>query len=75
MAAPEAPPSTPEFARMTKQQKLAALLIILGPDSAAQVLKNLDDHELESVTSEMTKLPMIGQELQAEVLELRAATR
>ncbi len=69
MAAPETPPSTPEFARMTKQQKLAALLIILGPDSAAQVLKNLDDHELESVTSEMTKLPMIGQELQAEVLE------
>ena len=37
-----------ELAKMTKHQKLAALLIILGPDSAAQILKNLDEHEIEA---------------------------
>jgi flagellar motor switch protein FliG len=53
---------------MTKLQKLAALLIILGPDSAAQILKNLDEHEIEAVSLEMSKLMVISQELQREIL-------
>jgi flagellar motor switch protein FliG len=53
---------------MTRLQKLAALLIILGPDSAAQLLKNFDEPELEAVTLEMSRLPVISQELQDEVL-------
>jgi flagellar motor switch protein FliG len=57
-----------EFLNMTKLQKLAALLIILGPDSAAQILKNLDEHEVEAVSVEMSKLPVVSQELQREVL-------
>jgi flagellar motor switch protein FliG len=58
-----------EIVRMTKLQKLAALLIILGPESAANILKHLDEHELESVSLEMARLPSISQELQTEILK------
>src|SRR5271156_4016201 len=57
-----------EIAKMTKQQKLAALLVILGPESAAHILKNLDEHELETISLEMSKFNLIGQELQREIL-------
>jgi len=58
---------------MTKVQKLAALLIILGPESAAQILKTLDAQELEQVSAEMARLPMITQELRADVLREMSA--
>jgi len=60
--------SVVEAAKMTKLQQLAALLIILGPDSAAQILKNLDEHEIEAVSLEMAKLTVISQETQWEIL-------
>lgn len=53
---------------MTKIQKLAALLVILGTDSAVQVLKGLDEHEVESVTTEMAKFAMLSQEVQGDIL-------
>jgi len=65
----EASAAAVDISKMTKVQKLAALLVILGPESAAQVLKNLDEHELETVSSEMTKLSLISQELQKEILK------
>jgi len=57
-----------EFSKMTKLQKLAGLLIILGPESASQVLKNFDEHEIEAVSLEMSKLSVISHELQREIL-------
>ena len=57
-----------EVAKMSKLQKLAALLIVLGPDSAAQILKNLDEHEIETVSLEMSKLTVINQEMQRDIL-------
>lgn len=54
---------------MTKMQKLAALLIVIGPEAAAQVMKNLDEHELDTVAGEMAKMPMIPQELQRDILK------
>jgi flagellar motor switch protein FliG len=57
-----------EVAKMSKLQKLAALLIVIGPDSAAQILKNLDEHEIETVSLEMSKLAVINQEMQREIL-------
>ena len=57
-----------EAPRLTKVQKLAILLIVLGPDSAAQILKNLDEHELEAVTAEMSKQTLVSQRLQREIL-------
>ena len=57
-----------QISKMTRHQKLAGLLIVLGPESAAQILKNLDGHEMEQVSEEMTKLPFITQELRQELL-------
>lgn len=57
-----------DISKMTKIQKLAALLVILGPESAAQVLRNLDEHELEAVSAEMSKLTLISLDLQQEIL-------
>lgn len=60
---------TLEFAKMTRVQKLAALLIILGPESSAQILRTLDEHELDAVSAEMTKMSFLSQELQQEILK------
>ena len=57
-----------DIATMSRVQKLAALLIILGPETAAAVLRTMDTAELEQVSAEMTRLPMITQELRAAIL-------
>ncbi len=57
-----------DIVKMTKVQKLAALLVILGPDGAAQMLKGMDESEVEAVSLEMSKITIISQELQGEVL-------
>jgi flagellar motor switch protein FliG len=58
-----------DIATLTKVQKLAIFLILLGQESAAQILKNLDEHELEAVTSEMSKQGLVTQEVQAAILK------
>lgn len=62
-----APPPL-EVASMSKIQKLAALLVILGPDTAPQILKSLSVPDLELVSAEMARLPMITQEARLEIL-------
>ena len=62
-ASPDAGP-----AQLTRVQKLAVLLVILGPDSAAQLLRGFAPPEVEAITTEMAKLGMVSQELQLEVL-------
>src|SRR5579862_9492017 len=57
-----------QVSKMNRHQKLAALLVILGPESAAQMLKNLDEHELEIISTEMSKLNLVTQELREEIL-------
>jgi flagellar motor switch protein FliG len=53
---------------LTRPQKLAVLLCMLGPDSAAQILKHFAEHEMESVITEMNKLELISHEVQNQVL-------
>jgi flagellar motor switch protein FliG len=57
-----------DIASMTKVQKLAALLVVLGPESAAGLMKHLDEYELGAVSAEMAKLTMIDQKLQRDLL-------
>jgi flagellar motor switch protein FliG len=57
-----------EFAKMSKMQKLATLLLILDNENSAHILGQLEEHDLEAVTSEMTKITGISQSLQQEVL-------
>jgi flagellar motor switch protein FliG len=54
---------------MTATQKLAALMILLGEDTAAAMLKSFDDNERELVCAEMANLPMLDQEKQGIVLQ------
>jgi flagellar motor switch protein FliG len=55
-------------AAMTPQQKLAALLIMMGPENAAKLLRDFDEQEVEALATHMAKLPMISHELQQEIL-------
>jgi len=57
-----------EFAQLTKIQKLAAFLLILSPENAANLMKTLDEHELEEVSAEMVKLGTVSQDVQREIL-------
>ncbi|SPE56892.1 Flagellar motor switch protein FliG [Verrucomicrobia bacterium] len=73
MPAQEAPPKAPapaaEPSELSRVQKLAALLVILGPDAAAQILRGFESHEVETISSEMANFAMISQELQSEILQ------
>src|SRR5262245_29923366 len=62
-------PAPLDVSKMTKVQKLAALMVIIGPEAAAQVMKNLEEHELDSVSAEMAKMAIIPQEIQREILK------
>ena len=57
-----------DIQKLTRAQKLAALLIILGPDSAAELLRGLDERDMAAVTAAMTELPVIDQRSQREIL-------
>ena len=62
-------PTENEFSSLSKIQKLAAFLVILKAESAAQIMSQLDDAELEAVSAEITKISSLSQEFQAEVLQ------
>ena len=67
---PDASPQTiAEYNKLTKQQKLAMLLMIIGPDGAADILRNFEPEEIESICTEMNKFQMVSAELQLEVLK------
>jgi flagellar motor switch protein FliG len=57
-----------DISKLTKVQKFAIFLIMLGPDSAAQILKNLDEHEMEVITAEMARQSLVSQEVQISIL-------
>ncbi len=72
MAAPvpeTLPSSAAEFPRLTRIQKLAMLLVILGEDTAITVLRNLEPDEVEAICAEMSKVGMLNVELQGAVLQ------
>ncbi len=54
---------------MNKYQKLAALLVILGPENAAGVLKSLEDSTVESVVSEISNLRLLSPKEQEDILK------
>ncbi len=59
-----------EIENMTATQKVAALLIVLGPATASEVLKNItDDDLLEQVTLDIASLNKVPTELLNSILE------
>lgn len=63
-----AAPTSGPGAELNRVQKLAGLLLMLNEDSAAQILKGLDEQQLEAVSIEMAKLSALSQEAQLEIL-------
>ena len=62
------PAPVTDISKLSKVQKLAIFLIIVGQECAAQILKHLDEHELEAVTAEMSKQTLVSQEVQSAIL-------
>ena len=68
--APEIVASSPaDFARLTRTQKIAMLLVVLGEDTAISFLRVLQPDELESISAEMAKVGMLSIEMQNTVLK------
>lgn len=64
------PATSLELSNMTTTQKVAALLIILGPSTAAEVLKNIhDDDLLEQITLDIASLNKVPTEILNGILE------
>lgn len=56
--------------QMSNTQKIAALLIVLGPATATEVLRNIPDDELiEQITLEIASLNKVPKEVLDEILE------
>lgn len=63
-------PSDLELENMTTTQKVAALLIVLGPATASEVLKNITEDELlEQVTLDIASLNKVPTEILTSILE------
>ena len=77
----EAPPAeVSEASQLTRIEKLAALLTMLGTESAVHILKRLAEDEVEAISVEMAKCNIISKNLQDDILReftgvaLRAST-
>ena len=53
---------------LTKTQKLAALLVMVGSESAAEILKQFQPREIESISREMARFNLITREQQQDIL-------
>lgn len=63
------PISDLDYGKLTRQQKLAIFLIIIGPEAAAEVLRQFDDAEIEVICREMSVFTVIPKEVQKLSLE------
>lgn len=60
--------ATINYDDLTKLQKLAIFLIVLGPEDAAEILRQFEDAEIEAICQEMTHFQVIDKNLQAMVV-------
>lgn len=58
-----------DYGKLSRQQKLAIFLIIIGPDAAAEVLRHFDDVEIELICREMSTFTVVPTEVQKLSLE------
>jgi flagellar motor switch protein FliG len=58
-----------DYAKLTRQQKLAVFLIIIGPEAAAEVLRQFGDQEIEDLCREMTTITAVPSEVQKIAME------
>ena len=64
-----AAPKISPIAGMSKIQKLAALLVVLGPEEASVILSAFTQRQMESIMGEMAKIEFLSAEIQQALLE------
>lgn len=57
-----------ESGELNKTQKLAVLLVMLGTESASQILKQFQPREIEAISREMARFNLITRDQQMEIL-------
>ncbi|MBI2815118.1 MAG: flagellar motor switch protein FliG [Opitutae bacterium] len=57
------------YAKLTKQQRLAIFLIVIGPEAAADVLRQLDDATIELLCREMSAYPVVPAAVQQQAVD------
>lgn len=58
-----------DFAKASRQQKLAIFLVVIGPEAAADVLKQFDEAEIEMLCREMSTINIVSEAVQKQALE------
>lgn len=64
----EAPEAAVEPGALNKTQKLAALLVMLGTEGAAVILKQFQPREIEAISREMARFNLITRDQQQDIL-------
>ena len=60
---------TAAYSTLNRTQKLAAFLILLGPESAGELLRHFNSDQLEAVAREMVAIPYVDPSLRDSILE------
>ena len=63
------PAKTNPLAGLSKVQKLAALLVVLGPEEASVILSAFNHRQMEQIMGEMAKIDFVSADVQNGVLE------
>lgn len=61
--------TAPSIEGLNKVQKLAALLVVLGPEEAAVVLSAFNQRQMEQIMAEMAKIEFLSADLQQSLLK------
>jgi flagellar motor switch protein FliG len=69
MATATAPTPVSPLAGLNKIQKLAALLVVLGPEEASVILSAFNHRQMEQIMGEMAKIEFLSPDLQHALLE------
>jgi flagellar motor switch protein FliG len=69
MAAPATPAQAGPLAGLNKIQKLAALLVVLGPEEAAVILSAFNSRQMEQIMAEMAKIEFLSSDVQHGLLQ------
>ena len=57
------------YKNLTRVQRLATFLVVIGPEAAAHILKEFDDESIEQICKEMTNISAIDEDTQKSAIE------
>lgn len=63
------PKEPPKIKGISGPKKAAIVLVAMGPEASSQIFKNLDEHEIEIITTEIARLEGITPDIREGVLE------